>query len=276
MIESYGISDVGMVRPGNEDNFKIDDQIGLYIVSDGMGGHLAGEVASQIVVDSIHGYIKKYKAEGLHESLLYAPYDDELSEEANVVQSSINLANRMVLDISRKDKDKRKMGATVAILFFGEGRTVVANVGDSRIYLIRQNTINTVTRDHTLASDQAYEHIIEPNEVESSPYKHILTRVIGVDEEVKPDIFELEIVPGDRFLLCSDGLTNMVADDEIMEVITAHKRPEKICQVLVDMANQKGGEDNITVALVHYKHKPLERIFSFFSKPFKRGLPWRS
>ena len=271
MVESYAMTDVGKVRSGNEDDFIRDDRFGVYVVSDGMGGHQAGEVASQLVVSTIRDYIKQYRNGEGDDKAFLEDYDNTLSEPANIVCNSIKLANRVVFNMSQKKADCKGMGATAVVLAAFDDRIITANVGDSRIYLIRGKNIECLSRDHTLAYDQLHEKLIEKDEFEKSPYKNVLTRAVGVDEDIEPDVFECQFLPGDRFLLCSDGLTKMVDESEIVEVVNRQKTPEKICRKLIGIANKNGGLDNITVLLLHFINVRFYWLRSFFFKLSRRG-----
>ncbi|MFH1672239.1 MAG: Stp1/IreP family PP2C-type Ser/Thr phosphatase [Pseudomonadota bacterium] len=271
MVDSYAMTDVGKVRSGNEDDFVIDDTCGVYVVSDGMGGHQAGEVASQLVVTTIRDYIKQYRLGERDEKVLRANYDNTLSEPANIVYSGIKLANKIVFNMSQRKANCKGMGATAVVLAVFDDRIITANVGDSRVYLIRGNHIECLSNDHTLAYDQLREELIREDEFEKSPYKHVLTRAVGVEEDVEPEVCEFQALPGDRFLLCSDGLTNMVDDSKILEVVTYQNIPEKICRKLVGIANKNGGLDNITVLLLHFVNGRFYWLRSLFSKLFRRG-----
>lgn len=275
MIESYGMTDVGKVRSGNEDDFIRDDEYGVYIVSDGMGGHQAGEVASQLVVSTVRDYIKQYKIGKRDEKSFFGNYDNSLSEPANIVSSGIKLANRVVFNMSQRRAHCKGMGATAVVLVVFEDRIITANVGDSRIYLIRGDNIECLSRDHTLAYDQLHENLIREDELEKSPYKNVLTRAIGVDEDVEPDVYESQLLPDDCFLLCSDGLTNMVGEPEIVKIINSQKTPEKICRKLVGIANKNGGLDNITALLLHFVNTRFYWLRSFFPNLFRRGWLWQ-
>ncbi len=274
MVASYAMTDVGKIRSGNEDDFIRDDNCGVYIVSDGMGGHQAGEVASQLVVSIIWDYIKHYMSGKGNAKALQGNYDNTLSEPANIVCSGIKLANRVLFNMSQRKTTCKGMGATVVVIAVFDDIIITANVGDSRAYLIRGNNIERLSRDHTLAYEQLRENLIHKDEFEKSPYKNVLTRAVGVDEDVEPDVCEFQVLPGDRFLLCSDGLTNMVDESDIAEIITHQKIPESICRKLVGIANKNGGLDNITVLLLHFINARPYWLRSFFSKLF-RGGQWQ-
>jgi protein phosphatase len=244
VIESAGITDVGRKRKGNEDSLLLDDDLGLYIVVDGMGGRLAGEVASKLVVDTIREYMKRFKEEDEEvEELMDS--DKTLSNEANRLLSGINLANREVYQISKNNESYRGMGSTVSVVYFTDETFIVANVGDSPIYLLRDGRIELLSVTHNMMAEQA---AINPEIAErlKERFKHVLTRAMGVEETVKADICEIQYFNGDILTIASDGLSDKVSADEILDVVK-NERPAKACQTLVDLANERGGDDNITV-----------------------------
>ena len=242
-IESAGITDVGRKRKGNEDSLLLDDDLGLYIVADGMGGRLAGEVASKLVVDTIREYMKRFKEDEEVEELIDS--DETLSNEANRLLSGINLASREVYQISKNNESYRGMGSTVSVVYFIDETFIVANVGDSPIYLLRDGRIELLSVTHNVMAEQA---AINPEMIEQlgERFKHMLTRAMGVEETVKADICEIQYFNGDILTIASDGLSDKVSADEILDVVK-NERPAKACQTLVDLANERGGDDNITV-----------------------------
>lgn len=246
VIESAGITDVGRKRKGNEDSLLLDDDLGLYIVADGMGGRLAGEVASKLVVDTIREYMKHFKEDEEVEELMDS--DETLSNEANRLLSGINIASREVYQISKNNASYRGMGSTVSVVYFTDETFIVANVGDSPIYLLRDGRIELLSVTHNMMAEQA---AINPEIAErlKERFKHVLTRAMGVEETVKADICEIQYFNGDILTIASDGLSDKVSADEILDVVK-NERPAKACQTLVDLANERGGDDNITVIIL--------------------------
>ena len=252
-IQAAGLTDVGLKREGNEDAFSSDENSGLFIVADGMGGHLAGEVASRIAVEMIGSSFRRWTANETPVEELYGAPDASLTLPGNYLSSSIRLANRVVYEMAREHDQYRGMGTTVAVVHVTPSLIVTANAGDSRIYLIRDGKLERLSRDHTLVSEQVEMGMMTPEEAETSPLKHVLTRNLGSSEEVDVDVFEIEPSPEDRFVLCSDGLTDLISDQEILEMTGGEDDPEALCRQFVRTALRRGGHDNTTVITVFVK-----------------------
>jgi serine/threonine protein phosphatase PrpC len=248
-IKSSGITDVGRRRKQNEDSLFYNDRMGLYVVADGMGGHKAGEVASRLVVETIREYMDPDRTEHPPENLVDA--DEELSEEARRLLAGIQLSNRIVHQTARSNENYKGMGSTVSAVYFTEKTFIVANVGDSGIYLIRDGKIEQLSVPHTLVAEQAE---LDPENAELlwGDFKHVLTRAMGVNESVKADINEIPFYRGDIIVICSDGLTDKATPEEILEMANT-RRADKACRELVDLANARGGEDNITAIVLRIK-----------------------
>lgn len=245
-IESAGISDIGKRRKQNEDSLFLDDRMGLYVVADGMGGHKAGEVASKLVVETIRDYIRQGQLDGRVEKLVEA--DENLSKEARLLLGGIQLSNRIVHQTALSNEAYRGMGSTVSAVYFTEKTFIVANVGDSLIYLIRDGEIEQLAVPHTLIAEQA-ERDPENAELLWGDFKHVLTRAMGVDDTVKADINEVPFFKDDMIVICSDGLTDKADAEEILKLVYK-QRSEKACKGLVDLANSRGGDDNITAIVL--------------------------
>ena len=250
LIRASGISDVGLKREGNEDFFSTDDTMGLYIVADGMGGHLAGEVASRIAVEMINKSLLKWVDEGTPEEELFGNPDSSLTARGNYILSSIRLANRVVYELALENEQYHGMGTTAVVLYVSPALVIAANVGDSRIYMLRNGHIERLSKDHTIVAEQVEMGIMSADEAENSPLRHVLTRNLGSAEHVEPDIFELEPSENDRYILCSDGLTDLVADEEIQALAEEEHEPEKLCHRFVELVIQRGAHDNTTVISV--------------------------
>jgi len=246
-IASAGLSDIGRKRHSNQDYFLIDDAHRLYLVADGMGGHQAGEVASQLVVDSIRQYFSASAPD--RDTTETAQQDPFLSPEANRLREAISYANQQVYQAGEGNKAYKGMGSTVAAVQFIKNTFIAANVGDSPIYLIHEKSIETLSVPHTLMAEQQ-DFSPEDQALFGPDLQHMLTRGMGVDDTVKPDICESPCFNGDRLVICSDGLSGKVAPEEILDVVSSESTPDA-CQTLVDMANQRGGDDNITVVVLH-------------------------
>ena len=242
-------SDVGRKWQGNEDSFCLAPEMGLFVVADGMGGHAAGEVASRLAVDTIKQWMAKY-LEGADVAIIGQPMASR-SQEANFLASSIQLANRMIYDAAQSRHEYAGMGTTiVSVLTLGD-HVVLAHVGDSRIYRVRGEEIAQISRDHSLIQQQIDRGIISREEAQESQYRHLITRALGLKESTEVDVEEHPVLPGDTFLLCSDGLSDLVEDEEMLATVVQHPDDlERACQALVDRANKKGGDDNVTVMLI--------------------------
>jgi serine/threonine protein phosphatase PrpC len=249
-VRASGISDVGLKREGNEDSFSTKDSLGLYIVADGMGGHLAGEVASRVAVEMINKSFGRWIEEETSEDQLFGNPDRSLTKRGNYILGSIRLANRVVYEMAVEQEQYHGMGTTAVVLVVTPTLIIAANVGDSRIYMLRDGNIERLSKDHSIVAEQVEMGMMTEEEAETSPLRHVLTRNLGSAENVEPDIFEIEPSNNDRFILCSDGLTDLVSDKEIREMIQNEENPEKLCRKFIEMALKRGGHDNTTVVSV--------------------------
>ena len=231
-LVAAGITDVGRVRAGapNEDGFLDETRrLGLVAVADGMGGHRAGEVASATALEALRAAMAA----------------------GQPLRDAIEGANDAVLEKSVADQDLRGMGTTLTAGTLGtDGNLLIGHVGDSRAYLVRDGELTQVTNDHSLVEEMVRGGELTPEQAESHPRRSIITRALGIDPEVEVDVYPLELRPGDRLLLCSDGLTTMLSGDEIEAILERESHPERAAQLLVDAANAAGGEDNVTAVVV--------------------------
>jgi protein phosphatase len=254
-IEFGAKSDVGKVRTNNEDSYAVTPDTGLFIVADGMGGHNSGEVASKMAVEvagrNFSQAIARHEAEPDKTQVLFGNADPLLSETANYLVSSIHLANQVLTEASRSSKENQGMGTTFAAVVVGAAKYTVAWVGDSRVYLVRHNQLQQLSTDHSLVQEQVAKGLITPEQAETSEFKNILTRALGVADTVTPDTVEIEAFDDDYILLCSDGLTRMVPDQEILAIIREAAEPQAACDRLIERALQNGGRDNVTAVIVH-------------------------
>lgn len=248
-IESAGVTDVGKKRKNNEDALLLDNDLRLYIVADGMGGHLAGEVASKLVVETIRDYLARFKEGCAAEA--QEDTDKGLSKEANRLLFGINLANRGVYNAGRNDESCHGMGSTVAAVYFTDDTLIAANVGDSPVYLVRKKNIELISVTHNVLAEQTLKNP-DAAKLLGAEYKHMLTRAMGIEETVRPDICEMRYVDGDVIIISSDGLSDKVSSDEIFNVVK-NETPETAGQTLVDLANMRGGDDNISVIVLKVK-----------------------
>jgi protein phosphatase len=248
VIRAYGLTDVGRKRKHNEDAFASDVNEGLFIVADGMGGHAAGEVASKITVETIGEFIAATRQK--EEATWPFKYNHELDFNSNRLAVAIEKANERVMAAVAAQPWLKGMGTTVVAGLLNERILSLAHVGDSRAYLLRDGQLSRLTDDHSWVHEQVTAGILTEEEAKTHPLKNVVTRALGGGPSVTPDLQELVFAPGDRYLFCSDGLTTMVGDEEILDTAAAVKDPQALCRKLVDMANEKGGVDNITVVVV--------------------------
>jgi protein phosphatase len=272
-IRYGGKTDVGRVRSNNEDNLGIDDGLGLFLVADGMGGHASGEIASEMAVEIIKDNYQRALKE--KNQTFVGPYDKTLLPASNRLLSSARIANRAIFEAAQEKDEYHKMGTTLVALLLQEPTAILAHVGDSRIYRIRDVSIELLTQDHSLVNQQLKLGLITADEARSSKAKNIITRAIGLKRTISIDVDEQMIQEDDRFVLCSDGLTDLVIDDEILEVVLNYRGDlSGACDRLVELANQKGGHDNITVILVHLKNvrPPGGRLSRWFLPSKKKSI----
>ncbi len=262
-IKSSGMTDVGLQREGNEDSFAVQDTFGLYMVADGMGGHLAGEVASRVAVEMINKSFCKWSENNVPLDGIFGIPDESLSREGNYILGSIRLANRVIYEMACEYEQYNGMGTTIVSLLVASGLIVAANVGDSRMYLVRDDRIERMSKDHTIVAEHAELGVMTEEEAARSPLKHILTRSLGSSENVDAEVFEITPSSEDRFILCSDGLTDLATDQEILKVALKEKDPQKLCRKLIDLALERGAHDNTTVVSVFLDEVEKKRGTSF-------------
>jgi serine/threonine protein phosphatase PrpC len=228
-LVAAGVTDVGRVRDGNEDDFLVDARTSLVAVADGMGGHRGGEVASATALEALRAAVAS----------------------GEPIRDAIAVANDAVLEKSVSDQQLHGMGTTVTAGTLARGGTLlVGHVGDSRAYLVRDGQMSQITNDHSLVEEMVRGGELTPEQAEVHPQRSIITRALGIDPEIDVDVYPVELRDGDRVLLCSDGLTTMVRQDEIAGILSREHDPERAAQVLVDAANAAGGEDNVTALVV--------------------------
>jgi len=245
-------TDVGKSRDHNEDNFLVDKKLGLYVVCDGMGGHAAGEVASAIAVRTFHDEIKR-EAELISDYVAQKSGADRVSKRdiINMLEFAVNRSSNRVHAEAVKDTTKRGMGTTLVAIMFASNQAFITYVGDSRCYLLRGGTMQQVTEDHNVYNELIKRKKIPREKVEKLAPKNAVTRAVGVYEHCEPDTIVVDIVAGDRFLLCSDGLSMYFEDDLAgLGQLLANPDAEKSVKSLIDAANEAGGGDNITAIIV--------------------------
>lgn len=223
-------TDIGQVREGNEDSYLIEEP--LYAVADGMGGHRGGEVASSLALETVQQLFERREG---------------------TLADQVGQANRAVFDRSQSDRSVSGMGTTLTAALIDDGRVHLVHVGDSRAYLLRDGTLTQLTEDHTLVHRMVMEGEITEEEAETHPHRSILTRALGVDDSVQVDEGDVEINSGDRLLLCTDGLTGMVSEEEIQQILLDASEPQEAVDRLVTVANRAGGIDNITAVVLDFR-----------------------
>ena len=234
------VSDVGKVRELNEDNYSIETgDIKLFIVADGMGGHNAGEVASQLAIDKIKEHILKY-----------LPQEQEEEQIKGIIYEAFIRANREIFNKAKAESECDGMGTTATAAVIIDDRVYIGHVGDSRAYLISDGVIEQITLDHSLVAELLRKGSISEREAMQHPQKNVITRALGTDENVKPDIYSIEFNEADYLVLCTDGLSNFVDRYELERYILEIEDCQNCCNYLVDIANQRGGFDNITLIIV--------------------------
>ncbi len=244
-----GISDVGLQRDHNEDCFAVVPQHDLFIVADGMGGHRAGDVASRLASESVTDFFKRTDSDDMTWPF---QIDTDLSDEENRLITSIRLANRQIYEHSVRSRDLRGMGTTIVGALFSpdKNKMYIGHVGDSRAYRVRSGEIVQLTRDHSLLNDYLAAMPDMTEEQRSELPKNVITRALGMQDTVEVDLVSDDAQAGDVYLLCSDGLSGMIDDSDILEVVGGAPDPEAACRRLVTMANEHGGEDNVTAVVV--------------------------
>lgn len=235
------ISHTGLIRDINQDSYFVsEDKMNLFVVADGMGGHKAGEVASSIAIDSVKKYIEK------HISQEYGEYDEAVSR---IIEEAIVDANTKIFNKSMEEEKYQGMGTTLTMAFI-QSKLFIGHIGDSRAYLIRNNEIRQITQDHSLVAELLRNGTITEKEAKTHPQKNIITRALGTEENIQIDIYTIELLAEDIIVLCSDGLSNLVEQMEIKECLANSKSMQFGCEHLVDLANERGGYDNITIIAI--------------------------
>ena len=247
-IDAGGQTDTGRVRKNNEDAYRIEPSLDLYVLSDGMGGEAHGEVASSMAVETVVTHC--LEAENNRAAPLFVEPRTDLSESTNRLASAVTVANRNIFDSALAHPEQRGMGATIVAARVKGQRLSLVHVGDSRAYLLRAGTLEQLTADHSLVAEQVRRGVITPQEAETSTLQSVLIRALGAREQVEPDADEQMLLDGDTLLLCSDGLTRMVTDPEIASTLLTVEPAQAAADRLVDLANDYGGDDNVTAIVV--------------------------
>ena len=259
-------TDIGRHRANNEDNFSIIPELGLFVLSDGMGGEAAGELASKIAVEEISRHMREVARNG--STPLSGDRNPQFSEDTNQLASALRRSNRVILEAAQQHASQRGMGATVDAALLQGPVLSIAHVGDSRIYLLRGGQLQQLTEDHSLVMEQVRRGLMTREEAEQSDMQNVLVRALGTEENVTVDLDEVFVMPGDQVLLCSDGLTRMVPELGIAQVIDEAKTPQQACDRLVEIANDNGGADNVTVVLVRIKDASRKSLWGWLKSIF--------
>ncbi len=243
-MEFFAMTDIGKYRKQNEDYYYADNENGLFIVADGMGGHNAGEVASKLAVES---FVKKINELKIRNNF---GKDDAVPGRKKIMQiliKSFNYSNKMVYEMALSKKDFQGMGTTFSCCYINGHTANIVHIGDSRIYFAENETFELLTEDHTLVGEMYKKGLISYKEMFNHPMRNYLNKVIGTDPETECDFITRNLKNGDILILCSDGLNSMLTDEQIFSIILKYRTPVKITENLIKSANQKGGRDNITV-----------------------------
>jgi protein phosphatase len=236
-ITCAGNTDVGVVRSGNEDNFLLDCAQGLFIVADGMGGHAAGEVASEMAVNIVSRELGSLR--GLPDG-----------EAASRLRTAIRKANGAIFERTLAEHEKRGMGTTATVMVLFSRRYMIGQVGDSRAYLLREGRLLQLTKDHSYVQEQVDAGLLTPEQARTHPYSNVITRCVGANEDVAPDVYFGNLEQNDLVLLASDGLTGMLEDDQLAKILTTEDNPESAVNRMIADANRRGGLDNITAIVI--------------------------
>jgi serine/threonine protein phosphatase PrpC len=240
-----GLSDTGLARDHNEDYIAWDEARGLALLADGMGGHRAGDVASRLCVETLQAVL----VPALDKPLRLRP-NKGASRHATLLRRAVNKANGVVYAAAEDNPACQGMGTTLVAVLFYDDKLVVAHLGDSRCYRLREGKLAALTADHSLVRELLEQGVIEPQEARDNPYAHVITQAVGVRDKISAEVQEREARPGDVYLLCSDGLTDLVEDAELeASLLATQGHWPRAAQCLVDLANRRGGRDNISVVI---------------------------
>ena len=267
-LEMHAMTDVGVKRDHNEDCVGITPSHGFAVLADGMGGHNAGEVASSMAVDIITRYLKEHL-----DRIPEAELDTEtgFTRESILARNAVAMGNAAIYETAQQRPECMGMGTTVVTAIFYGDRLTAANVGDSRMYRLRGDVLSHVTEDHSLIQEQVRRGLLTADDARNSAIKNLVTRALGVEPDVEPDVVEDITQPGDLYLMCSDGLTDVVPDEAIRLTMTQYPDDlRKIGSQLIQLANDAGGPDNISVILIRV-NKSYHRKRGILSRLFRRG-----
>jgi protein phosphatase len=240
----------GMRRSSNEDSYSVQESLGLFVVADGMGGHVAGEVASRLAVDTIERFVRETAGPDRDRTWPF-PFEASLSYNGNRLSSAFRLANRRISEEAAADAALRGMATTASALLVREGDVpVVAHVGDSRVYHFKGGALRRVTVDHSWVEEQVRAGVLDAETASHHPWRNVVTRALAGGTDPQVDVTEIALGAGDWVILCSDGLSSVVTDERIAQAVAAATAPQALCDQLVELANGEGGPDNVTIIAV--------------------------
>ncbi|NOK37319.1 Stp1/IreP family PP2C-type Ser/Thr phosphatase [Corallococcus exercitus] len=249
-IEVAGSTHVGMKRNHNEDNYLVLPEENLVVVADGMGGHSSGEIASRIAVDELGEFFRLTSKD--QDATWPFKMDKQRNYDENRLATGIKLANARIFERATVDTKYKGMGTTIVSVHFAETAAYVGHVGDSRVYFFRGGMLQQVTEDHSLLNDYLKAKKLTPEEIENFPHKNVIVRALGMKEQVQVDVTRVDPLENDVFLLCSDGLSGMISDAQMQDILSRTPELEKACGQLIDLANAAGGNDNVTCVLARW------------------------
>jgi PPM family protein phosphatase len=243
-VDSWALTDVGRARKHNEDGWLIDDQLGLYAVADGMGGHAAGEIASAHALRVVQEEVVKKKP--LLDSFTQHPTPELRAQILREIELAINVASSAIFHMAQRDKKRHGMGTTLSMMLVVGNKAFMAHVGDSRVYLSRARQVHQLSEDHSYLWEQVKKGNITLEEAKRSPFSNVITRAVGITETVQVDTLVFDVLPGDTYLLCSDGMHGYLEGDQELAEILSGEEGEELPRKLISLANARGGKDNIT------------------------------
>ncbi|MDX2177384.1 MAG: Stp1/IreP family PP2C-type Ser/Thr phosphatase [Candidatus Sumerlaeia bacterium] len=257
-IRAAGLSDRGLKRAHNEDCLSVVPDMGLFIVADGMGGHSAGEVASRRAIERIVEYLRQEGEPETEDDTAPQLFDPKLSLHENRISAAVRLANRDVHKLAEEHSEFQGMGTTVVGMLFdaANSKAAIAHVGDSRCYRVRNGEIQLLTLDHSWVNEQLQRKIITPEEAKNHRWRNVITRALGHRPDVEVDVQSEELKPHDLYLLCSDGLSGLLDDQDLKRIMLSNPDLEDCAQELIRAANEAGGHDNITIILIRILESP--------------------
>lgn len=248
-LDAEGLTDVGRKRAQNEDSLALNPEHHVFVVADGMGGHASGDVASQMAVETVGQFFRETSED--EERTWPYKMDKSRSYEANRLAMGVKLANKLIFQRAQNDIRLKSMGTTIVATLLQPKQVIVGHVGDSRVYRVREQKIEQLTEDHSLLNDYMKIKKLTPEEIKNFPHKNVIVRALGMKDVVQVDVGQYDLKVGDIFLLCSDGLSGLVEDDGLEEIVNEHADDlKRCCQELIDAANRNGGNDNITAVLI--------------------------